>query len=109
MRRDPPDQVDLGVAEAVGGVLAVQAQHPPAGVAGDEGGAQLVAEAERAHHLPVAGAAGPLAASGPVERADRVGRLGQRDELVDVGAAVLVLQEQGRRGPQRVVRDGRGE
>jgi hypothetical protein len=109
VRGDPPDHVDLLVVEAVLRVLAVQAHRAPALLAADKNRAQLVAQAERAHHLPVAGAVRPLAAGSPVERADLVGRFGQRSELVDVRAAVLVVQEERRRGPQRFLGHGRGE
>jgi hypothetical protein len=109
VRGDPPDHVDLLVVEAVLRVLSVQAHRAPALIAADENRAQLVAQAERAHHLAVAGAVRPLAAGSPVERADLVGRFGQRDELVNVRAAVLVVQEKRRRGPQRFLGHGRGE
>jgi len=109
VRGDPPDHVDLLVVEAVLRVLAVQAHRTPALVAADENRAQLVAQAQRAHHLPVAGAVRPLAAGGPVERTHGIGRLRQRGELVDVLATVLVVQEERRRGPQWLFAHGRGE
>ena len=93
VRGDPPDHVDFPVVEAVLRVLAVQADRAPALLAADEDRTEFVAQAERAHHLPVAGAVRPLAAGGPVERADRIDRLRQRGELVDIPAAVLVVQE----------------
>jgi hypothetical protein len=71
----------------------VQAQDPPAPVLGDKSRAQLVAEAEGAYDLAVAGTGGPLTAGGPVERGDRVGGLRQRGEFIDVLTPELVLQE----------------
>ncbi len=87
----------------------MQAQDPPAPVFGDKSRAQLIAEAEGAHDLAVAGTGHPLTAGGPVERGDRVGGLRQRGELIDVITPELVLQEQRRCGAKRFVGGCRGE
>jgi hypothetical protein len=109
VRGDAADQVDLAGVEAVRGVLPVQAQDAPAPGLGGQNRAQLVAEAEGAHDLAVAGAGGPPTAGGQVERGDRVGGLRQRGELVDVITSELVVQEQWCCGAKRFVGGCRGE
>ena len=94
MRGYAPDQVELRGIEAVWGILPVQAQYAPAPVLCEERSTQLVAEAERAHDLAVAGTSGPLTPGGPIERGDRVSGTRQRGKLIDIIAPELVLQEQ---------------
>src|SRR5215471_13363138 len=91
---EAPDQVEFPDIEAVRGILPVQAQHSPAPVLCVERGTQLVAEAEGAHDLAVAGTGGPLTTGGPIERGDRVSGLRQRSKLIDIITPELVLQEQ---------------
>ena len=103
VRGQAGDQVGLGPGEAEWAVLAVQAQVAPALRAGDQRGAQLVAEAEAAQNFAVAGARRPVAAGRVVQRSDVRPRAGQRGEPVHVLAAELVVQEQRHRGAERVL------
>ena len=68
VRGEAAEQVGLGGGEAERAVLAVQAQVAPAVAADDQGGAQLVAEPDRAHDVAVARARHPVAAGGGVQR-----------------------------------------
>src|SRR6266704_5533416 len=62
VRRDMPDQADLPVLETMRRVFAVQAEHTPALLAGDENRPEFVAKAEWTHDLLVASTGGPVTA-----------------------------------------------
>jgi hypothetical protein len=93
----------LGSRKAEWAVLPVQAQVAPTLRAGDQCGAQLVAQAERSHDFAVPRAGWTVAPGRVVQRSDVPRRAGQRGEPVDVLAAELVVQEQPRRGVERIL------
>ena len=70
VRGEAADELGLARGEAELAVLAVQAQVAPAVAAGDQRGAQLVAEPDRTHDVAVAGARHPLGSRRGVERTD---------------------------------------
>lgn len=71
----------------------MQAQISPTAGRGDQGGAKLVAEAERRHDVAISRAGTAITAGRRVQGCDMAGASGQRLELEDVVLAELIVEE----------------